>query len=409
MAPMKKRKVNRGGVRHLSILAMLALAALAIAGCQSTPYSPRQDDGNASSANGAPEPVDGEVDVTRQTTTREATPGDVLRLLQPRDRVLFLGDDLTQQGFYGRGVATALISMYPDKRWRFFQGGMDGATAGSALEWCDDLLGLTRPQVVFICFGFNEGLSQRSMDEKVAEYRKNLRKLVRKVKAHEGVRRVVVLSPPPADTKLSRPAPPLGQNEVMAALTIEAWKVAEAEETGFINIFEYVRLAYISANRVGGTPLTIAGANPLPTNAGHAIIASVILKGMGVTRAQLNPVGWTPIPRRRMHRVRQAMAIELDAATVEQADRSYDLFLLMTKHDTAFFRAWRISGRKPSALPRDQAMARADLLWSDVLAVAMSSYGDQPADGGDIIHQPGDAVPRLQPDDGSQEDESGEP
>jgi hypothetical protein len=388
---------RNGGYRRLG-MGLLVLLSVVLAACSASPMPREQAPKNGASNAAANGDGNDEIDVTRQTTQREASPGDVQRLLRPRDRVLFMGDDLTQQGFYGRGVASALLSMFPDQRWRFFQGGRDGATAESALEWADDLLGLTRPQVVFICFGFNEGRTQEPLGDQVRKFRNGLDKLVKKVQGYKGVRRVVVLSPPPADTKLTRPAKPLGQNEALAALTIEAWKVAEARKVGFVNIFEYTRLAYISANRAGGAPLTIAGANPLPTGGGHAIIASVILKGMGVTREQLNPVGWTPMPRRRMYRVRQAMAIPLDAATVEKADRSYDLFLLITKHDTAFFRAWRLSGLKPSAPPRDQAMAKADLLWSDVLAVALSSYGDRTTDPSNIIHQPGEEVPPMRPD-----------
>lgn len=316
------------------------------------------------------------VDVTWQTTQKQPSPDDLFRLLQPRDRVLFVGDDLTQQGYYGRGVATALLSMHPSKRWRFFQGGREGATAQNAGEWVGGLLALTKPQVVFLCFGFNDGRGEDPLAAKSKQFREGLSKLVRQAKRFESVRRVVVISPPPVDTKLTRPAPPLGLNEELAQLTIDAWQVAEEEGVGFINVFEYMRQSYIAANAVGGDPLTMSGRLPLPTDEGHAIMASVILKGMGVTRGQLNPTGWTPLPRRRAYRVRQAMAIPLDAATVEQADRSYDLFMMVQLHDEAFFRAWRIAGRRPSALEREEAMELADQKWADVLAAAISLYGD---------------------------------
>ena len=81
-------------------------------------------------------------------------------ILKPNDRIVFVGDDVTQDMFYTRAIATALLPIMPDANLRLYNAGKEGATAATFMEpafkgkpataW-EDLADLCKPTVVFVC------------------------------------------------------------------------------------------------------------------------------------------------------------------------------------------------------------------------------------------------------------------
>jgi hypothetical protein len=271
--------------------------------------------------------------------------------------------------FYTRGVATALIAIRPGDDLRFFNGGRDGATAGDAMTWVDDVASLSKPTVVFLCFGLDDGKNKSGPDAEplIAEYRRNLGALVDRVKAIEGVRRVVVLSPPAVQAGISEsPGASAGDyNGTLLTLTRAALTVAIERQVGFVDLFTPSKEAYLAQLKEGGEPLSLGGGR-VPTEEMHVILASVVLRDIGVTGEMLQPTGWSPLVPRHMARVRQAMAIRVKPPTIEQAQATRDLYTSMQKFDEAFFRLWRLSGRMPSAPARDRQALAAEEAWGDV-------------------------------------------
>ena len=52
------------------------------------------------------------------------------QVVQQGDRVLFVGDEMTQQMLHTRALASALMGMYPDYDLRFFNGGKKSRSPG---------------------------------------------------------------------------------------------------------------------------------------------------------------------------------------------------------------------------------------------------------------------------------------
>lgn len=87
----------------------------------------------------------------------ENTPQALTPVLQKGDRIVFLGDSITEQSRYTNVVESYLVSRYPDAGLTFFNAGWSGDEsygAGTRLE--RDVLALN-PTVVTICFGMNDG------------------------------------------------------------------------------------------------------------------------------------------------------------------------------------------------------------------------------------------------------------
>lgn len=49
------------------------------------------------------------------------------------------------------------------------------------------------------------------------------------------------------------------------------------------------------------------------------VIVSIVLAGVGVDAERLEEVGWSPMPPVRMRRIREALALRLDAPDVDRA------------------------------------------------------------------------------------------
>lgn len=286
--------------------------------------------------------------------------------VQARDRYLFMGDEMTQQMFYVRAVATGLLAMKPEMNLRFYNGGKDDATTESALTWADDLLEISRPTVVFICFGLNDGQVKvgDSAQPLVKAYEQNLTGLVKKAQEHKGVRLVVVMSPPAIQAGLTDPIDPADYNATLFEMSKVSKRVAAATGSAFVDTFDVTRRTYLGQMQAGGDPLTYAGR--LPTEMAHVILASFIFKMMGVPASELEATGWSPIRPREMKRIRGALALPLKAPDVETAQASRDLYVTITKFDETFFRYWRLAGKNPSSPSRASLTARLEDDWGGV-------------------------------------------
>jgi len=309
------------------------------------------------------------------TTTADAgdsaPPGKVL--IKKNDRLLFVGDDLTQQFFYPRATMNGLMAVMPRARLRYFTGGMSGATAGSAAEWVDDLFDLTDPTVVFFCFGLNEAQKSSSDEQLVGQYKQDMSKLIEKAKAHKGVRMIVLLSPPAVPAGATEGEQPRGVNARLTRLAFATVDLARRHEVMMIDLFEHMYGTYGVARTEG---VALAYSDKLPAEHGHVVIASLILRGLGVSAAQLEAVDWSPVKPLKMGTIRPTLALPLPKPDPTRAELSYYLYELHRNYDTAFFKAWRLAGKRPSAPSRDEAMQEVEQAWGQVYPYYIEHYGN---------------------------------
>jgi len=296
-------------------------------------------------------------------------------VIQPNDRVVFIGDDITQQGFYTRALASAVMGLRPTDDLRFFNGGKDGATAGSTQQWVGELLDLAEPTVAFICLGLNDGEFGPPSDAIVNTYQQNLTALAKQVKAHESVREVVIVSSPAVQTGNPSDGNVGGYNRTMRQLAEAAQQAASDANVRFIDTYEPMRVVYAEAAKVDGDGLTIR--NRFPSEDGHTVLASVILWGLGVTSEELTPVGWAPLKPRRMGSVRRALGLELPTPEFQAARHSRYLYEKLREHDQIFFQAWRLAPRNPAHWDQEKLLTKAKQTWFELDAFARQVYAGQ--------------------------------
>lgn len=295
-------------------------------------------------------------------------------VVQQNDRIVFVGDDLTEQKYYTRAFSAAMLLMKPQHNLRVFNGGMNEATAASALEWIDDLFDTCQPTVVFLCFGLNDGGGKPPSDALVGDYEKNLGKLIDKAKAFKGVREVVVMSSPATQTGLAEENKG-GYNRTLIKFAYAAQTQATLKKVKFVDLYEPMRVAYAEAARVGGDNLTVNGR--LPTEQGHTILASVLLWSIGVTREMLEPVGWAPLKPLSMGPVRGALGIPLREPEPNAAWQSRDIYERLRESDTVFFQAWRLARGQRKLRSRPDLVAAADAKWLEIQSLARTYLGSR--------------------------------
>jgi len=129
--------------------------------------------------------------------------------LKNGDQILFIGDSITQAGLYAALIQTWLWSQYPKLELDIINLGLNGETASGNSEpdhpyprahiheRLERILKNTNPDVVFICYGMNDGIYHPFSEKHFADYRNGITRLIDKLE--KSGRKIILLSSPPFD------------------------------------------------------------------------------------------------------------------------------------------------------------------------------------------------------------------
>jgi lysophospholipase L1-like esterase len=125
-------------------------------------------------------------------------------------RVVFLGDSITQSGGYVTFITYYLEKLHPQKDFDLLGLGLasetlsglseDGHAGGKfprpcLVERLGRLLGRVKPEVVFACYGMNDGIYLPLDAERFAAFKKGVTRLIDQCK-EAGVKQVYLVTPP---------------------------------------------------------------------------------------------------------------------------------------------------------------------------------------------------------------------
>ena len=132
-------------------------------------------------------------------------------LLKDGQRVVFLGDSNTYAGKFIAYLDAYLCTRYPDKRFELINLGLPSETVSglsepdhpyprpNVHERIDKALELTKPAIVVICYGMNDGIYYPFSDERFQKYQQGITKLIEKVERAGAT--ALLMSPAPFDSK----------------------------------------------------------------------------------------------------------------------------------------------------------------------------------------------------------------
>jgi lysophospholipase L1-like esterase len=154
-------------------------------------------------------------------------------LLKDKKRILFLGDSITHGGFYIVRLEAALRATHPDAEFINLGLPSEGCTGlsepkhpfprPSVHERLDRALERIKPDLVFACYGMNDGIYYPFSNERFGKYMEGINALIAKV-AKSGAD-LILLTPPPFD-----PLPLKAKGKLLPA---------EAPEFSWMEIYEH--------------------------------------------------------------------------------------------------------------------------------------------------------------------------
>jgi lysophospholipase L1-like esterase len=220
-------------------------------------------------------------------------------LLHDGQRVVFLGDSNTFAGHYVAYLDAYLITRFPGQKFELINLGLPSETASGLSEpdhpyprpdvheRLDRALAKTKPNVVVLCYGMNDGIYYPFSEERFKKYQAGMRDVIERVQ--KAGAEVVVVTPPPFDSgpvrdkvlpktadKFSWMRPYEGYDDVLKRysdwlLTLRDQGITVADAHGAIS-------RYLEEKRKTDPKYSLSGDGVHVNPTGHALIAQAILQ-----------------------------------------------------------------------------------------------------------------------------------
>jgi lysophospholipase L1-like esterase len=138
------------------------------------------------------------------------------------ERILFLGDSITQDGQYVSFIEYYFNSLFPDKNFDIISIGLSSETVSGLTEKSspyrrpclfdrlDFALNEIKPSIVIACYGMNDGIYHPQSKERLEAFESGIMKLISRVQKDKI--KLILITPPMFDT-LSAKFKPVGENE----------------------------------------------------------------------------------------------------------------------------------------------------------------------------------------------------
>lgn len=219
-------------------------------------------------------------------------------------KIVFLGDSITYSGRYVELVETALIAQYPNARIEILNMGLPSETVSGVsepghaggnfprpdlAERIDRILTVTKPTIVYACYGINCGIYSPQSLERFDAFKKGIESLRSKVIA-SGVR-MIHLTPPvfdalPLGTNVlpagldSYPKPFAGYDDVLSDYS--AWLVSKRiAGWSVIDVHSEMKSALTEARKTR-PDFTFSKDGVHANEGGHRVIAKAVCRYMGL-------------------------------------------------------------------------------------------------------------------------------
>jgi lysophospholipase L1-like esterase len=198
------------------------------------------------------------------------------------DRVVLLGDSITEQRLYTTVIETYTLSRFPQWKLSFRNIGWGGDTARGGLgRAARDMLPL-KPTFVTIDFGMNDH-GYRAHDEGIYKgYIEKQTQLVALLKANHA--RVALLTPQPIEEKRPDPDKDI-KNGSLRKMSDGLREIAAKENVLFADQFDPYMAVMLTARQANPTAFIGGGDAVHPGPVGHTVMGWAILKALGAPAA----------------------------------------------------------------------------------------------------------------------------
>jgi len=215
----------------------------------------------------------------------------IARLDPSSKRVLFLGDSITYSGAYTRFIETYFITRYPDRPIEFINVGLSSENVSGLSEpghgtktvkfprpdlheRLERVLTQTKPDLIFACYGMNDGIQLPFDPTRFAAFQSGIRRLRDAARKHGAT--IIHLTPPVYDShQLDDP----GYDDVLARYS--AWLIEQRSAGWQVIDIRGPMLAAREAGRAKDPAFTFSRDRVHPNEDGHWVMARAVLAHLG--------------------------------------------------------------------------------------------------------------------------------
>ena len=255
-------------------------------------------------------------------------------ILDEHQRVIFVGDSNTHAGQYIVFIETALRLAGLAESTEFLNIGLPSETVTglsepdhpfprpNVHERLDRILAKTRPDVVFACYGINDGIYYPFDEKRFAQYQTAITKLVEK--SSRAGAKVILVTPPPFDPLPQRKQ---GKLRPKAAEKFAWFAVYEDYDDVMRRYADWMRqqkkgveqvidvrkplVDFTNQKRISDPGFSLSSDGVHFDKTGHKIIAETILRALGYSPPREYPQTLWQLVERRQSLMRDAWRTEI--------------------------------------------------------------------------------------------------
>jgi inosine-uridine nucleoside N-ribohydrolase/lysophospholipase L1-like esterase len=213
-------------------------------------------------------------------------------------RILFLGNSITYDGKYIVDIETYFTLHYPGRHFEFINEGLPSETvsglsepghAGGKFPRPDlherlaRVLALTKPDLVFACYGMNDGIYMPFDEERFLQFRAGMLWLHKELAATGAM--IIHLTPPVFDEQKGGHQ---GYGEVLDRYA--SWLLQQKDSLGWkVGDIHFPMKQYLEGRRKADSSFAYAKDGIHPDSLGHWIMARAVLSYLGETVYEGSP------------------------------------------------------------------------------------------------------------------------
>jgi len=210
---------------------------------------------------------------------------------QQNDRVIFVGNSITEAGAYVSYVYLYYMTHFPDRKLVIMNGGIGGDKAADIYRRLDYDVLARQPNVLVLTFGmndtgyfeFNGNDAEKTARERIAASRRNYQLVEQRLLQLPRIRKILMSSPPYDETaKISGNLFP-GKHRAMQEIVRFQEAAARKNNWPFVDLF-YPMTKLNARLQQKDSTFTLIGPDRIhPSNAGHLVMAALFLKSQGLS------------------------------------------------------------------------------------------------------------------------------
>ncbi len=209
------------------------------------------------------------------------------------DRISFIGNSITEAGFYEMYIWQYYMLHFPDRRIEIRNAGIGGDVARQILDRFDDDVKAYDPSVVVVTFGMNDSRyfeyynnpEKKVRDEAVLASKTSYNSIEKKLQALEGVEKIIMTSSPYDETMGGTKNLFPGKYKTMEAIAQFQQESASKNKWAFVDLMKPMTAINLREQKKD-TTFTLTGPDRIhPGNAGHFAMAWLFLKAQGLTNS----------------------------------------------------------------------------------------------------------------------------